>query len=266
MDREGGFIKLHRQLLSSPVWIALRGDQRAVLVEILFRANWKALPAAWHGRVYEVGRGELSHTLATLAEGAGVTVKVVRSTIEALLRDHGNGAFLSERYPISGTGPGTGPRVLKVLNYDKFQDVPDEKGHGVGHGPGTDRAQREEGEEGEEEDHGPPKAQVALLPAPPPSSPFGRFVAENWPDVTDPDRLWRRLRDTHPRLDLLAEARKALAWEAANTRKKKRDHSRFLTNWMANARPALAAVPAIPRRREVLDVTPEGKVIYGDEA
>lgn len=157
--REGGFIKLHRKVDSSALWRSLTAEQRAVMVEVLFLANWKPARARWKDQWYEVGRGELSHTLATIAAEARVSVKVVRSTLVALMADDteagGNGPFLVEKYPIPGTGPGTGPRVLSIVNYAKYQDVPEDMGTGpgtagarVGHGSGTGGAQREEGEEG----------------------------------------------------------------------------------------------------------------------
>lgn len=103
---------------------------------------------------------------------------------------------------------------------------------------------------------------MILLPRPPPQSPFGVFVHASWPDVVDPDRLHDRLRVAYPRVDLLEEARKAWAWEQAKgARGRKKAHERFLTNWMSNAAPTLAA--SAPGRREVIgfdDVT--GKPLY----
>jgi hypothetical protein len=106
---------------------------------------------------------------------------------------------------------------------------------------------------------------AALSPAPanrPPvasGTPFGRFVAETWPDVDDPDGLGRRLEKVYPCLDLLEEAKRAHLWESAEPQRKKKRHARFLTNWMSHARPA----PRVAARREVTGFDPEGRPIYG---
>ncbi len=129
MERERGFIVIQRQIQSSPIWLSLRGDQRMVLLSILLLANWTPGRARWKGRWYEVRRGELADTMANIAEHANTSLAVVRSTVDALLGDDtdvgGNGPFLAQRYPISNTGPSTGPRVLTVVNYNKYQDVED---------------------------------------------------------------------------------------------------------------------------------------------
>ncbi|WP_242394835.1 DnaA N-terminal domain-containing protein [Anaeromyxobacter oryzisoli] len=165
--REVGWVKLWRRLRSSPLWRSLRADQKGVLATLLLLANWKPGQARWHGRPYEVARGELAHSLEEIAEEAGCTVKVVRTTLVALMADDsefgGNGAFITERYPISGTGPGTGPRVLRIEKYEDFQGGTTETGTESGtdqarpgHGSGTGRAEREEDQEGKELEEGGP--------------------------------------------------------------------------------------------------------------
>lgn len=189
--REGGYIKLHRRVLGSPLWRSMSAEQRGVFVELLFLANWKAQQARWKEHWYEVGRGELSHSLATIAKEAATSVKVVRTALRALMSDDrpagGNGPVITERYPIPGTGPGTGPRVLTVVNYCKYQDVPGDTGTGLGkgrarlgHGSGTGGAQREEGEEGEEvlPSAGAPPAAPAADPVPAPARTNGAAKAK----------------------------------------------------------------------------------------
>lgn len=152
--REGGFIVLKRRVRSSDLWRSLRADQRGVFVTLLLLANWKPSKGRWRDQWFEVGRGELYHSLEEIAAEANVSVKVVRTTLVALMADDrvagGNGPVITERYPISGTGPGTGPRVLTIVNYAKYQDITDDSGTDsgteqarVGHGSGTERAERE---------------------------------------------------------------------------------------------------------------------------
>jgi hypothetical protein len=152
--REVGWVVFWRRIRSSALWKSLRADQKGVLVTIVLMANWKPAQARWRDRFYEVARGELAHSLDEIAKEAGCTVKVVRTTLVALMADDrplgGNGPFVTERYPISGTGPGTGPRVLRIEKYDEYQRVgggpgtaPGTERAQPGHGPGTDRAERE---------------------------------------------------------------------------------------------------------------------------
>jgi len=47
----------------------------------------------------------------------------------------------------------------------------------------------------------------------------------------------------YPKVDIQAEIKKAMAWEASNPRKAKKDKRRFMNNWLANAKPS----PAKPK-------------------
>jgi hypothetical protein len=139
-EHERGFVVILRKIRWSALWRSLRADQKGVLVTLLLLANWGTKKARWKDTWFDVGRGELYHSLETIAAESGCTVKVVRTTLVILMADDrplgGNGPFLSEKYPILGTGPGTGPRVLSIVNYDKYQDVRSEPGTDSG----TDRA------------------------------------------------------------------------------------------------------------------------------
>lgn len=179
--RERGFIVLLRQVRSSALWRGLSAAQKGVTVTILLLANWRPRRARWGASWYEVQRGELSHTLESIAEEAGCTVKVVRTTLAALMADDsdlgGNGPFLAEKYPIKGTGPGTGPRILTILKYDEYQSIDDSDGTvsgtagaQVGHGGGTAGAEREPVQP--DQPHQPERETApAVEPAPTPAAP-----------------------------------------------------------------------------------------------
>lgn len=79
-------------------------------------------------------------------------------------------------------------------------------------------------------------------PPPPDATPFVAFVLSTWPDVrTVPETAWR---DACPALDLLAEARKAHAWELSQpASRRKRDHRRFLDGWLRRAQERAATAP-----------------------
>lgn len=133
-DREGGFVVLHRRIESWPLWRSLRGEQRHVVTTILLLANWGD-GTFWYGTTpVKVGRGELAHSLETIAERAAVSIKVVRTVVAKLLAE----GFLGTR---SGTESGTGPRVLIVRNYELYQSITESTGTATGTRAGTAGAQ-----------------------------------------------------------------------------------------------------------------------------
>lgn len=214
--REGGFIVLHRKLRSSPLWLAMTGMERLVLVEVLFSANWKPTRILHAGQWHVVNRGELIDAERTLAQKAKVDRHVVRNAIAKMLSDDGeaggNGPFLAVRHlgaqlepnssPNPKMGPRSGPglRVLIVRKYGEYQDVTPDKGPELGlrraqNSPRL-RPTRARSEPVEPREQGEP---------PPPPTPWT-------PDQTaaaaavDPDRVWgvfQTLRDDRPAADTL---------------------------------------------------------------
>jgi hypothetical protein len=151
-DREGGFIVVHRRLRSSRLYRSLTGEQRSVFHSVLLLANWKPDAILVAGKWHEVKRGELAHSLETIAGEAAVSVKVVRSALTKMFADDravgGRGPFLTERYV--GTEEGTPRRVLTVVNYDEYQSLGHDTGTALGtsgarpgHDTGTTGAPRE---------------------------------------------------------------------------------------------------------------------------
>jgi hypothetical protein len=129
-DRERGFIVVQRQIQSSPLWLSLSGEQRSVFMSILLLANWLPGRFMFGTEWVEVGRGELAHSLETIAKHASVSIKVVRTTLAKLIA----GQVLGTR---KGTTSGTGPRILIVNNYNKHQSTPEEAGTVFGTPRGT---------------------------------------------------------------------------------------------------------------------------------
>lgn len=94
----------------------------------------------------------------------------------------------------------------------------------------------------------------------PPATPLGAFLAVTWPDIRDPDGFTHVQAEANPGVDLLAEARKAKAWEVANPERRKRKHGPFLSRWFARAqddasRPGRNGAPLASARRERLEPT-----------
>jgi hypothetical protein len=134
-DRERGFLVIQRQIQSSDVWLSISAEQRSVFMSMLLLANWTPGRFLYGSEWVEVGRGELAHSLETIAKHAKVSIKVVRSTLTKLIAGHVVGTR-------QGTTRGTGPRVLTFFNYNKHQGVDDAAGTGLGMDPGDERAQQ----------------------------------------------------------------------------------------------------------------------------
>lgn len=80
-----------------------------------------------------------------------------------------------------------------------------------------------------------PRRETAKPPATPPQSLIGRWFAEHWPDIRDPDALAKSLHDAFPALDLLEQAKRALAWEHANPERAKKRHAPFFQKWLTRS-------------------------------
>lgn len=189
-EREGGFFVTHRRLWSSPVYMSLTGEQRSVFHTLLYLANWKDNPVMLFGEWHTIKRGELFHSLSTIAKASNVSIKVVRGAIEKLLADDsqigGRGPFLRERTIFAkkgtteGTTEGKAHRVLTIVNYCEYQDIPEMEGTPKGTPKGTEGAheghrrgtegapneQREQGEQGKQKDISDADASATPKPSP----------------------------------------------------------------------------------------------------
>jgi hypothetical protein len=106
---------------------------------------------------------------------------------------------------------------------------------GISHTRGEDLA-------ADDAEHRPPPEAPPWEASP---SPLIAFLVETYPDVRDPAGFERAQHTANPGVDLLAEARKARAWEVANPTKAKRNHARFLDSWFRRAQDDLGrAAPA----------------------
>jgi hypothetical protein len=225
--REGGFIKIHRRIMSWPLYRYMSGEQRIVVIHLVLLANWQPGDFWYAGHKVSIGRGELAHSLQAIAADAGVSVKVVRTAICRLKSD----GFLTERYPLMS---GRGPRIITICNYDQYQTLDEIKGTKkarTGHARGTHGALIEEGEEREEVNTS--GEACASPPVPPSASPFVTWLAATYPDIRDPVAFEGAQIAANPRVNLLVEARRAYAWETANPSQKKHNHGRFLNTWFA---------------------------------
>jgi hypothetical protein len=94
--RERGFIPFDRALFESEMLRSFTAQQRAVVLELYGLANWAPRPFFARGERIEVGRGELAHSLRTIAERIpGCTKDVVDGVVSTLQR----GGGLEARHP-----------------------------------------------------------------------------------------------------------------------------------------------------------------------
>lgn len=98
--------------------------------------------------------------------------------------------------------------------------------------------------------------------------PLVAWIREHYPDVKDPIAFVQAAREAYPGVDLLVQARRALAWEIANPQRKKRQHGRFLSNWWARQQDQGLRPPPTQEatsRRVVTGLDAEGKPVTEGE-
>ena len=110
-----GYIKLWRALLDSPIWPELvKGDRVGVFVTLLLAANWKDQQEFVNGKVITVPRGSFLSSQREIAEYLNVPRQRIRSTIDLLEIDPGNGPFLTQKST-------HGQTLFTICNYELYQ-------------------------------------------------------------------------------------------------------------------------------------------------
>ena len=121
-----GWIKLHRSMLEWE-WID-NPNVLLVFIHCLLRANYQ--DTKYHGE--DVERGTFITSYSKLSESTGLTIKQVRSAIEKLTE---TGEVRAK------SGQGKKHTVIRVCNYDKFQEgeVREKSGRSEGEVRATDK-------------------------------------------------------------------------------------------------------------------------------
>ena len=109
-----GWVKLHRSILSDPVWFSATAEQKAVLISILLLADHKPQQWIWHGQKFETIPGQFITSLNSLADKAGVSLQNVRSAITRFEKLN----FLTNQSTKTG-------RLISIINWDSYQSVCD---------------------------------------------------------------------------------------------------------------------------------------------
>lgn len=132
-----GYVMIPRALFRSAMWHALTAEQRSVVVALWALANFRAGGFQYGSERIDVGRGELAHSLAGIAEQAAVSIKVVRTTLRRLQAgspSDGIGPLAGTR---RGTTSGRGPRIVSLLQYEPSRPGADAPGTVKGKASGT---------------------------------------------------------------------------------------------------------------------------------
>ena len=106
------FVKLHRELLSKPIWKASSSQQKVIFVTILLSVNYKEKKWEWKGEPYTCKPGQLIISLSSLAElcGRDVSIQNVRTALARFERL----GFLTSETAKEG-------RLITVVNWEKYQ-------------------------------------------------------------------------------------------------------------------------------------------------
>jgi hypothetical protein len=159
-----GYLMIPRRLLKSDLWRRLKPEHRSVVTTLWSQVNYVPGAFLYGTQLVQIGRGETAMALTTLADLAGVSVKVVRTTLEHLKLgspSDGIGPMVSARTVCE---KGRRLRVITLLYYDRNREEREANGTRQGadgkrlgaskrHARGTLGApieERREGEAGEE--------------------------------------------------------------------------------------------------------------------
>ena len=211
---------------------------------------------------YGRGRGSVAHIAATVWGPQMVASPAAVLKKASLALDELVGAGYTRIYCVRGQ------TYFEIINWDKHQYIshpgkpqvpapcedsgalPEDFRRISGESPEACRSDLDLGsgsgreEERDEAEHG---LGIEIPPVPMPVPPaLGKFLTDTWPDIKPAklDALHSRWADACPAVDLLAEAKKAAAWELAQPpAKQRRDHARFLTSWFVRTQERAASSP-----------------------
>lgn len=219
-----GWISIDRKLFESEIF---QNDKLfKIWVWLLFRANWKPSRTLWEGNQRTLIRGQVLTGTTEISN----EVNCARSTAQKWLK------FLEKTGRISVE---TCPRgtLVTVLNYDEYQSPLEDGRPKDEQSSNTTRTQREhkpalnnKGNKGtknisSEQSSKPIVALEELKPihATIQERDISTNVQKSWLEAF-PEPEW-----------IIGEIRKALAWEASNPRRRKKQFSKFMTSWLTRS-------------------------------
>jgi DNA replication protein DnaD len=78
-----GYIKLHRELLTKPIWLNSTNKQKVILITLLMMANFRENDWDWNGERFRVAPGQIITSLESISKNCGndVSVQNVRTAL-----------------------------------------------------------------------------------------------------------------------------------------------------------------------------------------
>ena len=228
IDREPGFITIHRQVLSSAIWQNIKDWRLASY--LLLIANWKdRIFQARNGDVINISRGSIITSINSMSIGTGLTAQEIRTSLLHLKKANFLTSTSTNHF-----------RSITIIKYNIFQDeekrinkqpnkhltstqqalnndIKDNKDNNITNTTkqNTDIAQSQE------------VSEPAIL-----IFPICGNGSRHW-GLTE--SKIKPLKEAFPAVDVVSESKKALAWVIANPDKKKTCSGmpKFLYNWIA---------------------------------
>lgn len=78
-----GYIKLHRELVTKPIWLNSTPEQKTILITLLTMANFKPKQWEWQGKKFNVKAGQFITSSKSICDccGTGITRQNVRTAL-----------------------------------------------------------------------------------------------------------------------------------------------------------------------------------------
>lgn len=125
---QNGWVKLHRQILESEIWLAEKFSKGQAWVDLLLLANHKTQTIFIRGVEIKIERGQLAYSQLTLSK----RWKWNRKTVMSYL-------YLLENRQMIHTKTDNVTTRITIINYSKYQATEDDTGHQNGHQNGQQK-------------------------------------------------------------------------------------------------------------------------------
>lgn len=112
-----GWIKLHRCLLSKPIWNDSTPEQKTILITLMMLANHQGREWEWKGERYKADPGQLVTSLESIAKkcGKGITIQNVRTALKRF-----------EKYEFLTNESTNKNRLITIVNWGFYQGYEEE--------------------------------------------------------------------------------------------------------------------------------------------
>lgn len=107
---DNSWIKLYRKILKDALWKDCTSNQKVVMITLLLMADHKENEWIFKGERYKTSPGEFVTSLKSIVENSGVSIKVVRNSLEKL---ESLGFLISKSSNKN--------RIIKIKNWEKYQ-------------------------------------------------------------------------------------------------------------------------------------------------